>query len=66
MKPNQKTQGVEKITPKIEVLKRGKEWKVEFWVGNQGFTLEYGGTKAEATWMAKMLKIAFKKITPHV
>ena len=40
---------------KIEVLKRNNEWVVEFSFGNQFFTLQYGGTKAEAQWMARML-----------
>lgn len=51
------------IEPIINVVKRGKEWRVEFWIGNQGFELAYGGTKAEATWMMRMLKQAFKSIT---
>ena len=45
---------------KIEVLKRNKEWVVEFSFGNQFFTLQYGGTKAEATWMARMLNKCFQ------
>lgn len=47
-------------TPHIEVIKRGKEWSVQFGIGNQFFDLYYQGTKAEANWMAKMLKKAFK------
>jgi hypothetical protein len=45
---------------KIKVLKVGKKWKVQFSYGNQFFTLEYRGTKAEATWMASMLRKCFK------
>lgn len=52
------------MKPKIEVVRIRGEWKVQFWIENQGFTLEYGGTKTEATWMAMMLKQAFTKITP--
>lgn len=48
-------------TPNIEVVRRHKEWTVQFGIGNQFFELYYGGTKAEANWMAKMLKNAFKK-----
>ena len=44
----------------IEIMKMGKEYKVNFGFGNQFFTLEYGGTKAEATWMAKMIKKCFR------
>lgn len=44
---------------KIEVLKIGGEWKVEFSFGNQFFLLSYGGTKAEAEWMGKMLRKCF-------
>lgn len=47
-------------TPHVEVIKRGKEWTVAFGIGNQFFSLYYQGTKAEANWMAKMLKTAFK------
>lgn len=47
----------------IEVVKIGGEWKVQFSYGNQFFILEYGGTKSEATWMAKMLKQCFNKYT---
>lgn len=47
----------------IEVLKIGGEWKVQFSFGNQYFTLEYGGTKVEATWMASMLRKCFKSYT---
>lgn len=47
-------------TPNIEVVRRAKEWTVMFGIGNQFFELYYGGTKAEANWMAKMLKKAFK------
>lgn len=50
----------------IKVIKIGGEWKVEFSYGNQFFTLEYGGTKAEATWMAKMLRQCFKKYTLEI
>jgi hypothetical protein len=50
----------------IKVIKIGGEWKVEFSYGNQFFTLEYGGTKAEATWMAKMLRQCFKKYTSEI
>jgi hypothetical protein len=49
--------------PTISVIKVRKEWKVEFWINNQGFLLDYGGTKSEASWMARMLSNAFKKIT---
>jgi hypothetical protein len=49
-----------KKTITIKVLKRHKEWVVEFSYGVQFFTLQYGGTKAEAEWMAKMLRKCFK------
>lgn len=54
------------MKPEIKVIKikRG-EWKVQFWIGVQGFTLQLRGTKEEATWTAKMLKGAFKNITPN-
>ena len=39
-------------------------WTCEFWIGKQGFRLHYGGTKAEAKWMAKQLKIAFANYWP--
>ena len=55
---------IEAIEPEIKVLKIGREWKVEFWIAQQGFQLAYGGTKAEANWMAKMLKNAFSRISP--
>lgn len=51
---------------KIEILKIRGEWKVQFSYGNQFFTLEYGGTKAEATWMAKMLKKCFRNYTLEI
>lgn len=44
---------------KIEVVKIRGEWKVEFSFDNQFFTLEYGGTKLEAEWSAKMLRRCF-------
>lgn len=50
------------MKPIINVEKRGREYKVDFWIGNQGFELSYGGTKAEANWMAKMLRNAFKNL----
>lgn len=40
----------------VTVFKDVKEWKVGFNFNHQYFTLDYGGTKAEATWMAKMLR----------
>lgn len=49
------------LTPSIEVVKRAKEWTVQFGIGNQFFELYYSGTKAEANWMAKMLKQAFSR-----
>lgn len=46
---------------KIEVLKIGGEWKVEFSFNNQFFVVDYNcETKAEAQWMARMLKKCFK------
>ena len=45
---------------RIGVKKIDGEYKVEFWIENQGFTLEYGGTKTEANWQKKMLQMAFK------
>lgn len=47
---------------KIEIVKWNGEWHVEFWIGNQGFTLMYGGTKAEANWYKRMLQSAFKNL----
>lgn len=44
----------------INVEKIRGEWKVVFGFGNQSFELAYGGTKSEANWMAKMLRICFK------
>ena len=53
------------MKPKIKVEKYRGNWAVVFQIGNQGFHLEsLGGTKAEANWQAKMLKIAFSNITP--
>lgn len=49
------------LTPIIEVVRRAGEWTVQFGIGNQFFELYYSGTKAEANWMAKMLKKAFSK-----
>lgn len=45
---------------KVEVLKIRNRWVVEFGFGNQFFELSYGGTKAEANWMAKMLRGCFR------
>ena len=50
----------------IEVERQGGEWEVVFNYGNQYFTLRYGGTKAEAMWMAKMLRTCFKTYTSDV
>jgi len=51
---------------KIEVVKLAGEWVVEFGFGVQAFTLRYGGTKAEATWMAKMLRKCFASYTQEL
>ena len=49
---------------RIIKIKRG-DWKVEFNIGNQYFTLLHieGTTKEEAEWTAKMLKKAFNNLT---
>lgn len=52
-----------KAEMEIEVCKMHGEWKVLFGFGNQTFELKYGGTKAEATWMAQMLKKCFANYT---
>ncbi len=44
------------------ITKIGKKHGVGFWIGNQGFILDYKGTKSEAKWMAKMLKKALKNL----
>ena len=49
-------------TIKIDVLKIMGRWTVQFGYGVQMFTLQTigkGGTKAEAEWMADMLKKMF-------
>lgn len=51
------------MEPEIKVIKKGEEYTVEFWVGNQGFELSYRGPKIEADWMARMLKKAFGNLT---
>jgi len=55
------------MKPEIKIIKikRG-DWKVEFKIGNQYFDLYHieGTTKSEAEWTARMLKIAFKNISP--
>lgn len=51
---------------KIEVIRIGGQWKVQFSFGVQFFTLEYGGTKAEATWMARMLRNCLKSYTHSI
>ena len=46
----------------IEVLKIGGKWTVQFGYGVQSFTLQTigkGSTKAEAEWMADMLRKMF-------
>lgn len=50
---------------RVKILKIGGEWKVQFSYGNQFFTLEYGGSKAEAEWMAKQLKKCFADYKVH-
>lgn len=50
------------MKPKVEIEKRGGRWVVMFTIGFQTFRLSYGGTKSEATWMASILKKAFKNI----
>lgn len=51
---------------KVEVVRIGGKWEVEFSFGVQSFTLKYGGTKAEATWMANMLRKCFRSYTASV
>jgi hypothetical protein len=38
-----------------------KEFTVELKQGSQYFRLDYSGSKEEAQWMAKMMRIALKK-----
>lgn len=57
---------VHTMKPEIRIIKikRG-DWKVQFNIGNQYFDLRHieGTTKGDAKWAAKMLKLAFKKLT---
>ncbi len=47
---------------KIDVIKRGGEWMVEFGYDNQTFTLYYTAlTKKEAEFMRDSLKHCFEK-----
>lgn len=46
---------------KVEVKKLGREYKVEFSYGVQGFSLDYMASKKECEWMASMLKKALFK-----
>ena len=42
----------------------GKEWAVSVKIGNQSFYVySAGDKKSDALWMAKMLRIALKKLT---
>ena len=52
------------MKPEVRIvkIKRGN-WRVQFNIGNQYFTvMPFENTKEEATWMARMLKIAFKNL----
>ncbi len=51
------------MKPETKIEKRGGKWVVIFTIGVQTFELAYGGTKAEANWMKKMLDNAFKNIS---
>ena len=51
---------------KVKVIKKCKAWDVEFWQGNQGFTLAYDATKSEALWMAKILRQAFRNYKKEI
>ena len=44
---------------KIEVLKIGGKWRVQFSFGVQFFTLDYSSNKNECEWMARMLRKFF-------
>jgi len=45
----------------FDVLKQNGSYKVQFFIGNQYFTLDYEGKKGECNWMIRMLKHAFKE-----
>lgn len=49
--------------PKYKIIKKEDGYTVQFWIGNQGFTLDYKcELKEEAQWMIDTLTKAHKKI----
>jgi hypothetical protein len=51
-----------KLNIKLIQVTRG-EWRVELWIGHQGFSLEYRGNKKECEWYKRMLTKALNNLT---